>query len=96
MRTVALTLTKEPGPVVNTVNKRVAQMKILAVLPVIIAGISFSGPACAAETITYSYDANGRLVKVERAGTVNDNVIVEYTYDKADNRTRVKTTGSPN
>lgn len=52
--------------------------------------------AFAAETITYSYDAKGRLVKVVRTGTVNNNVTVEYTHDKADNRTRVKTTNSPN
>jgi len=50
----------------------------------------------AAETITYSYDAKGRLVKVVRTGTVNNNVTVEYTHDKADNRTRLKTTNSPN
>ncbi|QNO29780.1 hypothetical protein EEB18_003240 [Sphingopyxis sp. OPL5] len=50
----------------------------------------------AAETIAYSYDAKGRLVKVVRTGTVNNNVTVEYTHDKADNRTRLKTTNSPN
>jgi len=52
--------------------------------------------AIAAETITYTYDAKGRLVKVVRTGTVNNNVTVEYTHDKADNRTRLKTTNSPN
>ena len=50
----------------------------------------------AAETITYTYDAKGRLVKVVRTGTVNNNVTVDYEHDKADNRTRVKTTNSPN
>lgn len=50
----------------------------------------------AAETIAYSYDAKGRLVKVVRTGTVNNNVTVDYTHDKADNRTNVKTTNSPN
>jgi hypothetical protein len=52
--------------------------------------------ALSAETITYTYDAKGRLVKVVRTGTVNNNVTVEYTHDKADNRTRLKTTNSPN
>ena len=52
--------------------------------------------ASAAETITYSYDSRGRLVKVERSGSVNNGVKSEYTLDKADNRTNVKTTGSPN
>jgi hypothetical protein len=55
-----------------------------------------AAPVLAAETITYSYDAKGRLVKVVRTGTVNNNVTVEYTHDKADNRTRLKTTNSPN
>ncbi len=52
--------------------------------------------ATASETITYTYDAKGRLVKVVRTGTVNNNVTVDYEHDKADNRTRQKTTNSPN
>jgi hypothetical protein len=35
-------------------------------------------------------------VKVERTGTVNNGVTNTYTYDKADNRTQVKITGSTN
>ena len=58
--------------------------------------ISIAPPAFASETITYKYDAKGRLVKVERTGTVNNGVTTEYTHDKADNRTRLKTTGSAN
>lgn len=60
--------------------------------------LALLGPAAAiaAETITYSYDGKGRVVKVVRTGTVNNNVTVEYTHDKADNRTRLKTTNSPN
>lgn len=50
----------------------------------------------AAETITYTYDARGRLVKVERSGTVNNGVKAEYSHDKANNRTNVTVTGSPN
>ena len=52
--------------------------------------------AYASETITYSYDARGRLVQVNHAGSVNNNVVTNYTYDKADNRTNKTTTGSPN
>jgi hypothetical protein len=52
--------------------------------------------AHASETITYTYDAKGRLVKVERAGTVNNGVKAEYTHDKANNRTNVTVSGSPN
>ena len=61
-------------------------------------GLCLAGAAIAAyatETITYSYDARGRLVKVERMGSVNNNVKAEYKYDKADNRTNVNVT-SPN
>ena len=49
----------------------------------------FHVPALAAETITYIYDAHGRVVKVERSGSVNNGVKAEYTHDKADNRTNV-------
>ena len=58
--------------------------------------LSTSAPAFAAETITYTYDARGRLVKVERTGTANNGVTTNYTIDKADNRTNKTTTGSPN
>lgn len=53
-------------------------------------------PTQAAETQKYRYDAKGRLLKVERTGTVNNGVTTEYTHDKANNRTRLRTTGSPN
>lgn len=52
--------------------------------------------ASSSETVSYEYDAKGRLVRVVRSGTVNNNVTVEYEHDKADNRTRAKTTNSPN
>lgn len=52
--------------------------------------------AHAAETIIYSYDAKGRLVKVVHAGTVNNTVTADYTLDKADNRKTLVVTGSPN
>jgi len=51
--------------------------------------------ALASETISYTYDARGRLVKVQRSGSVNNNVTANYSYDKADNRTNVNVT-SPN
>ena len=64
--------------------------------------LAFAGLCCAgvavqaAETITYSYDARGRLVKVVRTGAVNNNVQVVYTHDKANNRKTVVVTGSGN
>ena len=65
---------------------------LFAVLP----SLAIAMPAAAAETVTYTYDAKGRLVKVVRTGSVNNNVTVDYEHDKADNRTRLKTTNSPN
>ncbi len=58
--------------------------------------ISVAMPAQAGETITYKYDAKGRLVEVKRTGTVNNNVTTNYQHDKADNRINVTTTGSAN
>jgi uncharacterized protein RhaS with RHS repeats len=52
--------------------------------------------AHAAETLTYRYDARGRLIKVERTGTVNNGVVTTYGHDKADNRVTKTTIGSPN
>lgn len=61
------------------------------------AAAAAASAALAAETIVYRYDARGRLVAVERTGTVNNNVVTtNYTFDKADNRTVKTTTGSPN
>lgn len=51
--------------------------------------------AAATETITYTYDAKGRVIKVERVGTVNNGVQAQYAYDKADNRTNKTITGAP-
>lgn len=67
---------------------RVAMMVALAALGV-------SGVAQAAETVTYTYDARGRLVKVVRTGGPANGTQVEYTHDPASNRTRVKVTGAP-
>ena len=52
--------------------------------------------AIAAETIVYGYDARGRLIQVARNGSVNNGVITNYGYDKADNRILKNTSGSPN
>lgn len=52
--------------------------------------------AGAAETIRYVYDAKGRVVRVERTGTVNNGVTTVHHYDRANNRRRVIVTGSPN
>jgi YD repeat-containing protein len=49
-----------------------------------------------AETVAYSYDPKGRLVRAVRSGVINDGVTSAYEFDRADNRTRLTTTGSTN
>lgn len=57
----------------------------------LILALLLSVPASASETITYTYDALGRLVQVSRSGTVNNGASAAYTYDPANNRTNVTT-----
>jgi coenzyme F420-reducing hydrogenase delta subunit len=64
-------------------------------LVVIGALIAAAGIASAAETITYTYDAKGRVVKVQHSGSVNNNVVANYSYDRADNRTNLNVSGAP-
>ena len=56
--------------------------------------LAFAVPCLANETITYSYDAQGRLVKVVHTGTTNNGQTVTYTLDKLGNRTNVTATGA--
>jgi hypothetical protein len=70
--------------------------KIARVALAALAVAAIPGLALASETVTYTYDAKGRLVKVVHTGDVNNNVKVEYKHDKADNRTKVTVTGSAN
>ena len=67
---------------------------------VVIAGVSLVAAAAAdlaaaSETISYSYDAKGRLVKVVHSGSINNNVMTNYTFDPADNRKTMNLTGAP-
>ena len=50
--------------------------------------------AQASETITYSYDARGRLTQVAHSGTINTGVTTSYSFDKADNRLSKATAGA--
>lgn len=51
--------------------------------------------AAHAETVTYTYDAKGRVVGVSRSGGPLNGTSTTYTYDKADNRTNVTVANSP-
>jgi len=68
------------------------RLGLLSGSAVLLVGFLSLSPASASETVTYTYDARGRLVKVERSGTVNDDAKTEYEHDKANNRKRVKRT----
>jgi hypothetical protein len=57
------------------------------------AALIVSTAAIASETITYSYDARGRVKQAAHSGTVNSGKVTTYSYDKADNRTSKSTTG---
>jgi YD repeat-containing protein len=63
-------------------RKSRARRAELALISLGIAG-AIPSLAVAGETINYSYDAKGR-------------VTANYSHDKADNRTNVTVTGSPN
>ena len=59
---------------------------------IFVVGLSCPSRTLASETIVYTYDARGRLIKVvvdRPSGPTND-VQACYKYDKADNRTKVK------
>jgi hypothetical protein len=53
-----------------------------------------ANPVLANETQTYTYDAQGRLIKVVATGTANNGLTTTYSHDKADNRTNVTVTGA--
>jgi hypothetical protein len=71
---------------------RVRIARAMAILGVTAAIASAAG---ASETITYSYDARGRLKQFSHSGTVNNGATTTYGHDKADNRTAKTTTGAP-
>ncbi len=70
-------------------------MKRLSLMVSIAVFATVSSAAFASQTVTYIYDAKGRLVKVVRTGNVSNGVTTEITHDKADNRTGVKVSGAP-
>lgn len=52
-------------------------------------------PIMAQEKQKFTYDAKGRLIKVEREGGNNNGAVILYEHDKAHNRKRVKVDNAP-
>ncbi len=63
-----------------------------AALGAVVLLYAFEAPA--SETITYTYDAQGRLVTTAHSGSVNNNAETEYSFDATDNRTNVTITNA--
>ncbi|MES2451983.1 MAG: hypothetical protein V4610_15595 [Pseudomonadota bacterium] len=70
-------------------------MKLFAAPALAGLALLWTQAAQASETITYTYDAKGRLVLVVHTGTVNNGVTIQYSHDHTDNRVKVKVTGAP-
>lgn len=62
----------------------------------ILCGVVLGSPVGAAETVSFSYDALGRLTQSASTGSVNNGVTASLSYDAAGNRTNYTVTGSPN
>lgn len=73
--------------------RRKRDLALLLVIAVGTAGAT--SMVMANESVSYTYDARGRLIKVEHSGTINNGLVANYTLDKSDNRTKVKVTGAP-
>ena len=52
------------------------------------------GAALASETVTYTYDAKGRLTDVHHAGGPTAGAASAYRYDAADNRSHGSASGN--
>ena len=77
-------------------SRPLRKRQVSVLLAVIVFGALVAGAAIGTETVTYTYDARGRVKSVVRTGTVNNNVQTTYTYDKANSRKTKNTSGSPN
>jgi len=59
-----------------------------------LAALLVAVPAVASETVTYTYDELGRMVRTTQTGSVNNGVVTDIDYDPAGNRTDYDVTGS--
>ncbi len=58
--------------------------------------VSVIQPCVASETVTYTYDAQGRLIETAHSGGPNANLDIRYGYDLRGNRTTQTISGSKN
>ncbi len=56
--------------------------------------LQVASPGQASETVTYTYDALGRLVSASSAGTVNNGLANSLCYDAAGNRTQYRSSAA--
>ena len=82
------------GVKVQWASWRFVDVTWLVACALVICGLAWSAGAIASETITYTYDALGRLTKVESAGDVNNGQVTSTSYDPAGNRTNQQVTGA--
>lgn len=69
-------------------------MKRAARLLLATSSFALAGAALGNETVTYSYDALGRLTATTSAGTVNNGVATGIAYDPAGNRSTYTVSGA--
>ena len=69
-------------------------MRFIRVSVPALVALTSSSALSAAETVTYTYDAQGRLVQVVHSGGPANGTQTTYTQDAAGNRTNVQTTGA--
>jgi YD repeat-containing protein len=65
---------------------RKAHLNLISLIATGAVGICVSNVASAAQTVTYSYDALGRLAQVQIAGGPGSGITQNYQYDVAGNR----------
>lgn len=63
-------------------------------LSVVLFSLAAVNSADASETITYNYDALGRLVQSTTSGTVNNGLTTATVYDSANNRSSQTVSGA--
>ncbi len=66
-------------------------MKLRHIVLAAAAALIDASSAQAAETITYTYDAQGRVIQVRSTGSANGPSTTTYTYDKVHNRVTATT-----